>query len=230
VSDWFSGTDVGLKRSNNEDRVHVDSERGFVILADGMGGTQAGEVASGLAVESIARHLEQNAGFWILAKRQRERATLIDAVRKANRRVFSAAGDRDEQHGMGTTVVVLWIRSGAAHVAHVGDSRLYRLRAARLEAITRDHSTRSPGDPSRFLLTRAVGTESDIEVDHQMIEIARGDVFLLCSDGLSSVVAEEEIRRALVESARGEATVKRLIALAHEGGAPDNVSVALVYC
>ena len=223
-------SDVGLKRSNNEDRVHVDGRSGLAIVADGMGGHAAGEIASQLAVEAIVAHLSGRNGFvWPFRRRQRERAALIDAVRHANRSVYAASEADSAHRGMGTTVVALWIRSRVGHVAHVGDSRLYRIRDGSLERLTRDHSMAGIEGMTRNVLTRAVGVEPDVEIDYREIELRRGDSFLLCSDGLSGVVEDATIERVLLEGPGGEATVEKLIALAHSAGAPDNVTVALVH-
>lgn len=222
-------SDVGLKRSNNEDRVHVDDRCGLAVVADGMGGHSAGEVASQLAVEAIAARLSGQNGFWPFGRRRRERAALLDAVRDANRSVYAASVADPAYRGMGTTVVVLWIRSRVGHVAHVGDSRLYRLREGALERLTRDHSMAGVDGMMRNVLTRAVGVEPEVEIDYREIELRPGDSFLLCSDGLSGVVEDGAIERVLLEGPGGDATVEKLIALAHAAGAPDNVTVALVH-
>jgi protein phosphatase len=226
----FAKTDVGLVRTNNEDFYLVDPPRGLLIVADGMGGHAAGEVASQLAVETIASRVSPPAPFWPLGRTRRERERLLAAIREANSRVRAAAAEDEGRRGMGTTVAVVWIRGRHAHVAHVGDSRVYRFRRGGLVQLTRDHSWPAEDGPMRNVLTRAIGAEPEVEVDHRIVEVFPGDVFLLCSDGLSRTVDDSAIERVLEELSGGEAVAERLIELARESGAPDNVTVALAYC
>jgi protein phosphatase len=226
----YARTDVGLVRSNNEDSYFVDPKRGLFIVADGMGGHAAGEVASQLTVETIAQKLAPTSSFWPFGRAQRERDQLVGAIRDANDRVRGAAEADETRRGMGTTVVVLWVRGRHAHVAHVGDSRIYRFRKGTLVQLTRDHSWPSEDGGLRNVLTRAVGAEPEIEVDHRLVEIENGDIFLLCSDGLTRTVDDERIVQTLQDSRDGEAAASRLIELARANGAPDNVTIALAYC
>lgn len=226
----YARSDVGLVRTNNEDSVFTDDGRGLVIVADGMGGHAGGEVASRIAVETISSRVVPVNSFWPFSRGPRERDLVVGAIRAANERIREEA-DRDSSlAGMGTTVVVLWICGRRAHVAHVGDSRIYRLREGGLVQLTRDHSWPGEDGAMRNVLTRAVGAEAEVEVDHRLLDIAQGDLFLLCSDGLSRIVEEGAIVEALREGPEGDAATERLIELAKGQGAPDNVTVALVYC
>ncbi|MEA2627476.1 MAG: family protein phosphatase [Candidatus Binatota bacterium] len=230
--DAHARTDVGLVRKNNEDSHFADPARGLLIVADGMGGHAAGEVASRIAVETIAGEVPEKMSWWPFGRTQRERDQLVGAIREANRRVRAAAEKDGTLRGMGTTVVVLWALSGRAHVAHVGDSRLYRFRRGGLVQLTRDHAWPSEDGGFRNVLTRAVGAETDVEVDHRVIDVSPGDVFLLCSDGLSRAVDDAAIVAALGDGrpGDGDSTAARLIELARDRGAPDNVTVILAYC
>jgi serine/threonine protein phosphatase PrpC len=223
-------TDVGLVRTNNEDSFFTDLGRGLAIVADGMGGHAGGEVASKIAVDTISGNVERIRSIWPFGLAQRERGRVVDAIRLANQKIREAAAADGALLGMGTTVVVLWIRGRRAHVAHVGDSRIYRYRRGGLVQLTRDHSWPSEEGAMRNVLMRAVGAEDQIEIDHRLLDVAPGDVFLLCSDGLTRPVGDEAIVRALRESKNGEEATQRLVDLAKENGAPDNVTVVLAYC
>ena len=223
-------TDVGLVRTNNEDCFFTDLGRGLAIVADGMGGHAGGEVASKIAVDTISDQVVRVRSLWPFGRAQRERGLVVEAIRSANQRIREAAAQDGALLGMGTTVVVLWIRGRRAHVAHVGDSRIYRYRRGGLVQLTRDHSWPSEEGAMRNVLMRAVGAEDQIEIDHRLLDVAPGDVFLLCSDGLTRPVGDEEIVRALRETKNGEEASQRLIDLAKGNGAPDNVTVVLAYC
>jgi serine/threonine protein phosphatase PrpC len=226
----YARTDIGLVRSNNEDSYLTDPDRSLAIVADGMGGHAGGEVASKITVETVSDFLAGADSLWPFGRLARERTRLVDAIRAANRRVRETAARDASLGGMGTTVVVLWVRGRKAHVAHVGDSRIYRYRAGELTQLTRDHSWPSEETAMRNVLTRAVGAEEDVEIDYRLLDVARGDVFLLCSDGLTRPVGDEGIVAALRQSKDGEEASARLIELAKSNGAPDNVTVVLVYC
>jgi protein phosphatase len=226
----YARSDVGLVRTNNEDSYFADDERGLVVVADGMGGHAAGEVASRIAVETIVGEIAPVNSFWPFGRAQRERNLVVEAIRSANERVREAASRDSALTGMGTTVVVLWICARRAHVAHVGDSRIYRFQQNALVQLTRDHSWPSEMSAMRNVLTRAVGAEALVEVDHRLVEVRPGDIFLLCSDGLTRTVDDASIIRTLSENPNGGIASERLIELAKQKGAPDNVTVALVYC
>jgi PPM family protein phosphatase len=223
-------TDTGLVRTNNEDSYFADPERGLAIVADGMGGHAGGEVASKIAVDTISGQLKSPESIWPFGRAQRERKLIVSSIRLANRRVRDSAQQDTSLTGMGTTVVVLWVRGGRAHVAHVGDSRIYRYRKGGLVQLTRDHSWPSEDGSMRNVLTRAVGAEDNVEIDHRLLDVLSGDIFLLCSDGLTRPVGDEGIVGALREFKNGEDASQRLVDLAKENGAPDNVTVVLAYC
>jgi serine/threonine protein phosphatase PrpC len=225
-----SKTDPGRRRRNNED-VFV-CEPPLFAIADGMGGAQAGEVASGLAAEAL-REGEEGAGT------SEERVnTLIQA---ANRRVYEKAQEDMALAGMGTTLTLALVNEGSVTFGHVGDSRAYRLRDAKLEQMTDDHSlvaelTRAgklseeeaESHPQRSVITRALGTDPDVDVDVFNVETHEGDIFLLCSDGLSDMVGDEKIEEIL-ERHRGNLKkgAQELVKAANRGGGEDNITVLL---
>jgi protein phosphatase len=226
----YARTDIGLVRTNNEDSYFTDPERCLAIVADGMGGHAGGEVASKIAVDTISEGLKSPDSIWPFGRTQRERNRIVESIRLANRRVRDAAQQDTSLAGMGTTVVVLWVRGRRAHVAHVGDSRIYRYRKGGLVQLTRDHSWPSEEASMRNVLTRAVGAEDDVVIDHRLLDVVSGDIFLLCSDGLTRRVEDDGIVRALREFQNGDEASQRLVDLAKENGAPDNVTVVLAYC
>jgi PPM family protein phosphatase len=229
-------TDVGLVRERNEDAwgmatAEADGARVFVV-ADGMGGHAAGQIASQLAVQRVEEAFRLSRGA--LSERLRE------AVRSANRRVHEEALRDAALAGMGTTLVALGLDAGGACVANVGDSRAYRLRAADFVALTRDHSLveelvrrgllapeQARFHPRRNELTRSLGTGADVEVDLEAVEVARGDVFLLCSDGLCGVVEDRGIA-ALLDSRSPDQAARALVDAAIGQGGPDNVTVLVL--
>jgi len=226
----YARTDVGLVRTNNEDSFLADPARGLAVVADGMGGHAAGEVASKITVDTISECLKAPDSIWPFRRAQRRRARIVEAITLANRRVREAAAQDGALAGMGTTVVVLWVQGKSAHVAHVGDSRIYRYRKGGLVQLTRDHSWPSEDGSMRNVLMRAIGAEDNVDIDHRVLDVAAGDVFLLCSDGLTRPVGDEGIVGTLRELKSGEEAIERLIDLAKENGAPDNVTVVLAYC
>ncbi len=226
----YARSDVGLVRTNNEDSYLTDSGRGLAIVADGMGGHAAGEVASKLTVDIIAELVRPPDSYWPFGRAQREKKSLVDSIRQANVRVRQTAATDGALTGMGTTVVVLWVRGRRAHVAHVGDSRLYRYRNGGLVQLTRDHSWPSEDGSMRNVLMRAVGAEDKVEIDHRQLDVTPGDVFLLCSDGLTRPVGDDVIANTLRDYKDGEQASQRLLELAKQNGAPDNVTVVLAYC
>jgi serine/threonine protein phosphatase PrpC len=239
-------TDAGRMRDHNEDCFLVDPDRGIAILADGMGGHLAGEVASAMAVEVIHHALGEPpapAG----GRRRGARANPVNdvmrrAVERANYAIYEASHERPECRGMGTTVVAALVRDGKLHIAHVGDSRLYRLRRGEFTQITEDHSLvqellrdglisaeQARVSPNRNLVTRALGVDVAIPVDIKVETVRAGDLYLLCTDGLSDVLAQEEIEEILV-SGDGDlaSATESLVAAANDGGGPDNITAVLV--
>ena len=241
-------TDLGRVRSNNEDSFKLVPEMNLFILSDGMGGEAHGEVASNLAVEAIAAHcLEgtQKPGVPYLVEPRAEldekTNRLASAVQLANRMIYESAQKHAAQRGMGATVVAVWINEQRLSVAHVGDSRVYLLRAGELQQITDDHSlvaeqvrrgilTKEQAESSdmQSVLIRALGIEPEVQVDADEHLLMEGDTLVLCSDGLSRMVSDLEIASTLLSRTGMQSTADRLIELANEYGGEDNVSVVLV--
>jgi PPM family protein phosphatase len=224
------GTDTGKKRRRNEDE-YVAAPPLFAI-ADGMGGAQAGELASSLAAGAV-RDDESVSGSG-------ERR-VVELIQEANRRVYQRSSQDASASGMGTTMTVALVEDGAVVFGHVGDSRAYLIRDGRLEQLTEDHSLvaelvrsgkLSPEEaethPQRSVITRALGTDPDVDVDTFSIPTQAGDLFMLCSDGLTSMVEDEAILEA-TEKDRDDlqAAVKALIRAANKGGGEDNITVVL---
>jgi PPM family protein phosphatase len=223
-------TDAGRRRDHNEDAYLVRPP--VYVIADGMGGHAAGEVASKLAVDSIAQASLDGEGG---------RAAVLRALEQANRVVFQAASDSGPQHGMGTTCAVLVVGDDVVHVGNVGDSRIYRLREGSLEQLTRDHTVVAemvdhglikPDDAlfadNRSSLTRALGGAADVDAEVETIERRAGDRFLLCSDGLSSMVDDAVIQGIVVSSSDPQVAAQALVDAANAAGGDDNVTTIVV--
>lgn len=242
-------TDVGRVRSNNEDTFLLRPDLGLWLVADGMGGHQSGGVASAMVRLSVGDFFEVtgNGVAWdeafvdpADADLPRAARRLLASIRKANHDVFEASGDHARAQGMGSTVVACHIDEEEPyrmHIAHVGDSRCYRIRDRKLELLTSDHSLVNEAralDPSmteeelsrlpQNIITRALGMESSVEVDVGSVEIEKGDTFLLCSDGLSGLLSTDEMLEAiaLVDDAKEACEV--LVAMANEAGGIDNIT------
>ncbi len=232
-----SGSDVGQVRSANEDScdtlIRADGTR-LLVVADGMGGARGGATASQIAVATMAETFEANASA-------RPSAMLESAIREANSRVYTKAQQDPELEGMGTTVVAFLLDARArGTVAHVGDSRAYRYRRGRLDPITTDHSLvadlhargllsadEAALHPRRNEILRAVGVLPEVDVEIADVDVEPGDRFLLCSDGLSGVLKDDEIA-AVVQSESPDAAVVSLIRKANERGGPDNITVQIL--
>jgi len=227
-------SDVGKVREGNEDALLVRDS--VYAVADGMGGHLAGEVASATALEPIeeldGRIFQDNAAAV---------TALRDAVVAANERVSQLAVDNPDYRGMGTTLTAALVEGRRLHVAHVGDSRAYLLRDGHFSQLTDDHTlvqhlvdegqiTREEAarHPQRSVITRAIGVSHDVDVDSMSLELQPGDQLLLCSDGLSGVVEDEDIARTLVETDDPDDAVDALIHLANDAGGPDNITVLLL--
>lgn len=239
--EFFSATDTGRSRSNNEDSVVIDASCALTVLADGMGGYNAGEVASSMATSLIqsemSRWLSQaSAG----ASDNDVRRAMVLCVDKANRAIYSAANNNPKQAGMGTTLVVAIFRGEGVLLGHVGDSRCYRLRAGHISRITRDHSLlqeqldaglitpeQAAYSSNKNLVTRAVGVESNVQLELHRHEVHAGDIYLLCSDGLSDMLDDEGILAHLLASDSLPTAAKALVDAANEAGGRDNISVIL---
>jgi PPM family protein phosphatase len=232
---WAARSDVGKARDRNEDS-YYGGEHVFAV-ADGLGGHNAGDVASRLAIEPIAgldRRIEEVPDDAVAD-------ALSDVVLEANRKVYRRAQDDAKVRGMGTTLTVVAVSDGSAHLAHVGDSRCYLVRDGAMSQLSSDHTLvarmvqegkltpeQAEVHPQRSILTRALGAEPEVDVDSLEITLVPGDLLLLCSDGLSSVVGEERIREVLSNRSGLEETCARLIDEANARGGPDNITVVLV--
>jgi serine/threonine protein phosphatase PrpC len=242
-----AASDPGLRRELNEDSYCIRPDLGLYVVADGMGGHTAGEVASRLAVEAIERFIEEtkdSSRTWPLPFDPRlstDGNRLGTALRLANRRL-AAAVERDASlKGMATTAAALLATSTGFVVAHVGDSRVYRSRGGRLEQVTHDHSwvseqvragSLSESDarhhPWRNVVTRAIAGGDDPEVDVAEVDVREGDLLMICSDGLSGVVSNEECQAILDTAPSLEEACRQLVAAANARGGPDNITVALL--
>jgi len=242
-------SDVGRKRKGNEDALLRNEQQRLYVVADGMGGHAAGEVASRVAVEAIAEFVELTGGnqeitwpFGLDDSISYEGNRLKTAVRHANSRVLEATRESAEYEGMATTVAAVLVDGNVANLAHVGDSRIYAWSGGAIEQLTRDHSwvneqiengaispEQARSHPLRNVVTRALGGRADLVVDIQSRRMAPGDMLLLCSDGLTTMVSDEEIARILGES---EGDVSRaaaaLVGEANERGGEDNITVVLL--
>jgi protein phosphatase len=229
IADQAGTTDVGRQRSTNEDSLVCAPP--FFAVADGMGGAKAGEVASGLAVKVFEEHEDSQ---------EPAEAQLRAILEEANRRIFELATSDESRRGMGTTLTAAKLADGDVSLAHVGDSRAYRLRDGALEQITNDHSLvaelersgqispeAAEHHPQRSIITRALGPEPDVEVDTYTVPGRSGDVFLLCSDGLTGMVSDDEVATILRgASSLGEAA-DALVRAANQSGGKDNITVVL---
>ncbi len=243
-----SQTHPGRVRAHNEDSVSFDAEHGLVVLADGMGGYNAGEVASGITVSVLSteikhslqavqpEHVDEESGEEVAVK------LLRDNVQKANASIYHAAHSQPQYAGMGTTVVAGLFYDNRVAVAHVGDSRMYRLRGDAFESITRDHSLLQEQIDSgmiskedarlsrnKNLVTRAVGIDPQVAAEVHVHDVKVGDIYLLCSDGLNDMVEDEDIGSTVQAlQANLALTADQLIQMANDNGGRDNVSVILV--
>jgi protein phosphatase len=246
-------SDVGLTRAHNEDYFEVDPRNRLYVVADGMGGHSHGEVAAQIAVHTIHDFIERTSDrdtTWPFAgdsRLARHSNLLKMAVRLAHDRVLSAITQDGSLHGMGTTVVGFLLDDAIAAVAHVGDSRAYRLRRGRLDQLTQDHTwvheqvvagflsqEQARSHPLKNVVTRALGGESDVVVDVREIEVQPGDLYLLCSDGLTGMLGDADIRERLGGEHRGEERkslheiCRSLVDEANARGGIDNVTVVLL--
>ncbi len=243
-----SSTDPGMVRSHNEDSVAADAANGLAVLADGMGGYNAGEVASGMATTVIATevaqvlaktppHEQEEGGGKAVAER-----LLREQILKANTSIYQAAQSQPQYAGMGTTLVVCLFYDNRVMVAHIGDSRLYRLRGEDFTQITRDHSLLQEQidsglisvEQAKFaqhknLVTRALGIDPAVEPEIHEYRAEPGDIYLLCSDGLCDMVSDEDIGMTVQAlGANLNLAAQQLVQMANDNGGRDNVSVILV--
>ncbi len=230
VAEHWSGTDTGLQRRANEDSVLVRSP--LFVVADGMGGAQAGEVASRLAVDTFKGGLSDGSD---------PEASLLAQVEQANARINELSHASIEHAGMGTTITAVYLGEREVVVAHVGDSRAYCLREGELSRLTDDHSLvdelirqgkltpeEAEEHPQRSVITRALGPEASVEVDVRTFRARPGDVYLVCSDGLTTMLAEEDLLGVLVSNPVLRDAGEQLIAAANAAGGKDNITVVLL--
>jgi protein phosphatase len=228
-------TNRGRKRSSNEDAFGYSIEHGIYVVCDGMGGAAGGEIASSIAIEEVLRILSQRGPETPLPK------IAEDAVDVANRAIFARAQHNPRLNGMGTTLVALLVEEARVWVLNVGDSRCYRLRQGGLEQLSLDHSLveeqvrmgrMTPHDalrsPLRNVITRALGTQSSVTPDCFQFEVQAGDLFLLCSDGLTRELSDETIQSVLDEGSPLEERSVSLVEAANKAGGRDNITCILV--
>ena len=240
-------TDIGMVREHNEDAIGSNADIGLMVLADGMGGYNAGEVASGIAVQTITE-LAAEGAFREERNEQdpttglmRQTIVLRDAISRANKIIFQTAQSQTHCEGMGTTLVAAMFFDNKVSVAHVGDSRAYRLRNEKFEQLTMDHSLlqelvdrgfyseeEAQRSTNRNYVTRALGVEPTVEVEVQEHEVLPDDIYLLCSDGLPDMVEDEDIHLTISTfNASLDVVGQQLVQLTNEHGGRDNVSVML---
>jgi protein phosphatase len=240
-------SDTGRVREHNEDAIGTNSETGLLVLADGMGGYNAGEVASGIAVRTVlelvpaACERETRNATDPETSLMRQTIILRDAIARANRVIHQTAQMQPQCEGMGTTIVACLFYDNRASIAHVGDSRLYRFRRNRFEQLTMDHSLlqelvdrgfysqeEAARSTNRNYVTRALGVEATVQVEVQEVEVQEGDIYLLCSDGLPDMVEDEDIHLTISTfSANLEMAGQQLVQLSNDHGGKDNISVIL---
>lgn len=246
--EFTAKTDTGLVRSQNEDAILLSPAYGFAILADGMGGYNAGEVASSIAVAVVKEALEEglrsfqdDGAIWRKQRNGQVSELMNNAIQRANSAVLAAANDEPKYNGMGTTLVAAAFHGQKLTIAHVGDSRAYRFRRGELMQITRDHSLLQEQIDAGLIsaewahhahnknfVTRAVGVASAMEVETHDHAVEAGDIYLLCSDGLSDMLSSQEISSMLMaQHANLDVTCDTLIQAANDNGGYDNVSVVL---
>lgn len=242
-------TDVGLQREHNEDSFLVLSDHGLFIVADGMGGHRAGDVASRLAVDSIGEFFRSFGGedatwpFHMDTTMSEAENRLVASIRVANRQIFEKSVRSRELRGMGTTVVGALFSEidGRMYIGHVGDSRCYRFREGELRLMTRDHSlindyllampelsAEQQAELPKNVITRALGMQEHVMVDVQADEAWPGDIYLLCSDGLSGMVPDEIILEILGATTDLDAICQRLVDTANDFGGEDNVTAIVI--
>ena len=241
-------TDVGRQRRHNEDNVLVAPKVGLFLVADGMGGHSTGHVASALAASSMQTFFDSTEAGPLPSpipsdetNLPRGAARLVQGVRKANRDVYEVSSTRKENRGMGSTIVAIHFDGSDLHVAHVGDSRCYRIRDGNIEQITRDHSLINDAlalkpdltqeELARLpknVITRALGMKDAVKVDIQSVHVEPEDIFLLCSDGLTGMINNDQILEVFSLTNDLEEACELLIAMANEAGGTDNISALLI--
>lgn len=240
-------TDVGRKRTHNEDNFAIMPEFGLYVVADGMGGHASGEIASGMAVETLREFFDATGAdpertwpYKMDRSRGYEENRLITGIKLCNLRIYEAAQRNPRQRGMGTTLVSLFAVEDGIYVAHVGDSRVYRVRDGQMDQLTEDHSLLNDykkmkrlseeeerNFPHKNVIVRALGMKDTVKVDTRLEEPRAGDMMLLCTDGLCGPVSDEEILEIIKSNQDLPATVSQLIASANASGGPDNITCVI---
>ena len=242
-------TDTGRVREHNEDALGADMDVGLLVLADGMGGYNAGEVASGLAVKTIADLVREGVGRENRSSMDnetgltRQAIILRDAITRANKIIYQTAQSKVDCIGMGTTIVTALFHDDRVTIAHVGDSRLYRLRDNRFERLTMDHSLlqelidrgfysheEAQRSTNKNYVTRALGVEPTVDIEIHEEDVEKDDYYVLCSDGLSDMVEDEDIHLTISTfNANLDMVGKQLIQLTNDHGGRDNVSIIMAH-
>jgi serine/threonine protein phosphatase PrpC len=240
-------TNVGMKRTHNEDNFSILEESGLYIVADGMGGHASGEVASKMAVDSLkeffaatANDPERTWPYKMDRSKGYEENRLITGIKLANLRIYESAQRDPRQRGMGTTIVTMFAVEDGVYIAHVGDSRIYRVRDGKIEQLTEDHSLLNdyikmkrltPEEianfPHKNVIVRALGMKDTVKVDTRYEQPRAGDIYLLCSDGLSGPVTDDELLQICGANGDLKGSATRLIERANSNGGPDNITVVL---
>lgn len=237
----YSKTDIGLKRSSNQDAYitgKLDKDVYFAIVCDGMGGAAAGNIASRVAVEKISDYIIRS--YRIGQDSYETEKILKNAITSVNMQIYDMAIRQEELSGMGTTVVAVIVMGNTAVLAHVGDSRVYKINKEMIQ-LTKDHSVvqtlletgeiteeDAKTHPKKNVITRALGVEENVIVDSMQLEIEQDDILLMCTDGLTSYSDENDILK-LIEKSERESAVDKLIELAKNGGGGDNITIVLLY-
>jgi len=247
---YAAKTDVGMKRTHNEDYFALIEDEQLFVVADGMGGHASGEVASKMAAETINefyQHTKDEDATWPY-KMDRSMSyienRMVCGIKLANNRIFHAAAKDIRYKGMGTTIVLAQVNGEKIYVAHVGDSRCYRVREGKIEAITRDHSLledykeakpdmteeEERNFPHKNVITRALGMRDSVQVDITPHQIQDGDIYLMCSDGLSGMVEEAKIGDLVHNAKNLEQAVAELVDHANRAGGTDNITTLVLQC
>ena len=240
-------TNVGMKRNHNEDNFSILEDSGLYIVADGMGGHASGEVASQMAVDSLREFFSATANdpertwpYKMDRSKGYEENRLVTGIKLANLRIYESAQRDARQRGMGTTIVSMFAVEDGVYVAHVGDSRGYRIRDGGMEQVTEDHSLLNDyikmkrltaeeiaNFPHKNVIVRALGMKDTVKVDTRFEQPRADDIYLLCSDGLSGPVTDEEMLDITIKAPDLKAAASKLIERANQNGGPDNITVIL---
>src|SRR5580698_2517258 len=240
-------TNVGMKRTHNEDNFSIMEESGLYIVADGMGGHASGEIASKMAVDAMREFFaattndpERTWPYKMDRSKGYEENRLITGIKLANLRIYESAQRDPRQRGMGTTIVTMFAVEDGVYIAHVGDSRIYRMRDAKIEQLTEDHSLLNdyikmkrltPEEianfPHKNVIVRALGMKDTVKVDTRFEQPRAGDMYILCSDGLSGPVNDDEILQTCGTNDDLKSAAAKLIERANANGGPDNITVVL---